>query len=122
MADEISIKADIMDYLGKYENGVLVLLSVNYNNNFSEGTLYYSDKMLALTVDEKIEEELGQPIELWDGYRDLLISVLKKVVPYNEMINRLDDIDFANYFNTSDDSSDGQEIDDEDITIEGEDN
>ena len=122
MADEISIKADIMDYLGKYENGVLVLLSVNYNNKFSEVTLYYSDKMLALTVDEKIEEELGQPIELWDGYRDLLISILKKVVPYDEMINRLDDIDFANYFNTSDDSLDGQEIDDEDITIEGEDN
>jgi hypothetical protein len=119
---ETSIKADIMDYLGKYENGVLVLLSINYNNSFSEGTLYYSDKMLALTVDEKIEEELGQPIELWDGYRDLLISVLKKVVPYNEMINRLDDIDFANYFNTSDDSSDGMDIDDEDITIEGEDN
>ena len=122
MADEISIKADIMDYLGKYENGVLVLLSVNYNNKFSEGTLYYSDKMLALTVDEKIEEELGQSIELWDGYRDLLISILKKVVPYDEMINRLDDIDFANYFNTSDDSLDGQEIDDEDITIEGEEN
>ena len=60
---------------------VLVLLSINYNNSFSDGTLYYSNVMLALTVDESIEREIGQ-IELWDGYRDLLVSILKKVVPY----------------------------------------
>lgn len=42
----INITADVIDYLGKYENGVLVLLSINYNN-FTDGTLYYSDVMLA---------------------------------------------------------------------------
>ena len=79
------ITADIVDYLGKYENGVLVLLSIGYKDTFTEGTIYYSDEMLALTVDESIEQDLGTPIELWDGYRDLLISILKKVVPYNDL-------------------------------------
>ena len=114
--EDISIKADIVDYLGKYENGVLVLLSINFNGKFSEGTIYYSDKMLALTVDESIEEELGQPIELWEGYRDLLISILKRVVPYNEIINRLDEIDFAKHFGIEiPDASEGEEIKPEDI-------
>lgn len=110
------IKADIIDYLGKFENGVLVLLSINYNDNFTEGTIYYSDKVLSLTVDESIEKDLGMPIEFWEGYRDLLESILKRVVPYNEIINRLDDIDFSNYFK-KDDTTFGEEIDESDINI-----
>lgn len=109
------IKADIIDYLGKYEGGVLVLLSINYNENFTEGTIYYSDKVLSLTVNESIEKDLGMPIEFWEGYRDLLESILKRVVPYNEIVNRLDEIDFSNYFNKKDDTTFGEEIDESDI-------
>lgn len=116
MNQENIITADIVDYLGKYENGVLVLLSIGYKDEFTEGTLYYSDKMLALTVDESIEQDLGTPIELWDGYRELLVLILKKVVPYNEIINRLDEVDFADYFKDKDeDTQVGEDIDDSDI-------
>jgi hypothetical protein len=58
------------------------------------------------------------PIEFWGGYRNLLESILKRVVPYNEIINRLDEIDFSNYFGKvekEDDSSFGEEIDESDI-------
>ena len=116
MEQGVKITADIVDYLGKYENGVLVLLSIGYKEEFTEGTIYYSDKMLALTVDESIEQDLGTPIELWDGYKDLLVSILKKVVPYNEIINRLDEVDFADYFKDKDeDTQVGEDIDDSDI-------
>jgi hypothetical protein len=118
MSEEISIKADIVDYLGKYENGVLVLLSVSYNDEFSEGTLYYSNEILALTVDESIEEKLGHKIELWSGYRELLISILKKVVPYDEIINRLDEVDLTIYVDDNI-SVDGEDIDEDDIITEG---
>ena len=114
MSDEILMTADIVDYLGKYENGVLVLLSIGYKGEFSEGTIYYSNEMLSLTVDESIEEDLGMKIEFWDGYRDLLISLLKKVVPYNEIINRLDEVDFTIYVE-DDESTEGEEVDDDDI-------
>jgi hypothetical protein len=117
MSDEILMTADIIDYLGKYENGVLVLLSIGYKGEFTEGTIYYSNEMLSLTVDESIEEELGMKIELWDGYRDLLISILKKVVPYNEIINRLDEVDFTIYVE-DDESTEGEEVDDDDIDSE----
>ena len=117
MSDEILMTADIVDYLGKYENGVLVLLSIGYKGEFSEGTIYYSNEMLSLTVDESVEEDLGMKIEFWDGYRDLLISILKKVVPYNEIINRLDEVDFTIYVE-DDESTEGEEVDDDDIDSE----
>jgi hypothetical protein len=117
--EEIKITADVVDYLGKYENGVLVLLSIGYKGEFTEGTIYYSNEALALTVDESIEKDLDMPIELWKGYRDLLISILKKVVPYNEIINRLDEVDFAQYFIEPEiESKEGEDIDNDDIQPE----
>ena len=119
MDNEIKITADIVDYLGKYEDGVLVLLSIGYKDEYTEGTLYYSDKMLALTVDESIENDLGSPIELWAGYKDLLVSILKRVVPYSEIINRLDDVDFSQYFGEFKlESREGEDIDNNDIETE----
>jgi len=109
------ITADIIDYLGKYENGVLVLLSINYKDNFTEGTIYYSDKALALTVDESIEEDLGMRIEFWPGYRDLLISILRRVVPYNEIINRLDEIDVSKYSDVNIESKEAEDVNEDDI-------
>ena len=119
------IKADVIDYLGKHEmmdslgrqqKGVLVLLSIDFNGSFFEGTLFYSDVSVHLTVDESIEEQLGHQIEFWDGYRDLLISILKRVVPYDEIINRLDEVDFAKYFGEPDiDDTEGEDVDDEEI-------
>jgi len=119
MDNEIKITADIVDYLGKYEDGVLVLLTIGYKDQYTEGTLYYSDKMLALTVDESIENDLGSPVELWVGYKDFLISILKRVVPYTEIINRLDDVNFNQYFgNINIESSEGEDIDENDVTTE----
>lgn len=115
---DIKITADIVDYLGKYDNGVLVLLSLNCNNSFTESTLYYSDKILVLTVDESVEKEIGSVIELWSGYRELLISILKRVVPYNEIINRLDDIDVSQYYNNEVNYKEGEDIDEDEIKTE----
>jgi hypothetical protein len=42
MENQLEITADILDYLGKYENGVLVLLTIGYKGEFTEGTIYYS--------------------------------------------------------------------------------
>lgn len=93
----MEIKADIVDYMGKYETGVLVLINVGVDDKFYEGTLFYSDKDIVLTVDNSIEEELGSEIELWDGYKDLLESILGKLIPYEEISKRIDDIDFEKY-------------------------
>jgi hypothetical protein len=115
MENQLEITADILDYLGKYENGVLVLLTIGYKGDFTEGTIYYSNEALALTVDESIEQDLGMKIEFWDGYRNLIISILKKVVPYNEIINRLDEIDASKYTEASIESTEAEDINSDDI-------
>lgn len=114
-----NITADIIDYLGKYESGVLVLLNLRYKDEFSEGTFYYSDKMFALTVDENLEAKIGCKVESWHGYRDLVISILKKVVPYDEIINRLDEVDFSQYFVDNESTeTQAEDIDESDIDIQ----
>jgi hypothetical protein len=93
----MEIKTDIVDYMGRYENGVLVLISLNIDNKFYEGTIFYSDKNIVLTTDETLEDVIGMNIELWDGYKDLLESILKKLIPYEEISKRLDEVDFEKY-------------------------
>jgi hypothetical protein len=53
--------------------------------------------LVALTPDDKLEQKLGSVIEDWDGYNDLMIDILKRVVPYEEMIGRVDEIDMSQY-------------------------
>ena len=93
----MEIRADIVDYMGRLEDGVLVLISVNYEGDFSEGTIFYSNSDIVLTVDASVEEKLGCQIELWSGYEPLLESILKKLVPRDEIYNRLDEVDLNKY-------------------------
>jgi len=106
----MEIKADIVDYMGKYEDGVLVLLSINCNGSFTEGTVFYTNDNLVLTVDQSIEELLGGPIETWVGYKSLLESIFIKLVPCSEVIGRLDDINLDSYVEAP---SESMYIDDE---------
>ena len=93
----MKINADILDYMGKYESGILVLINVGVDDRFYEGTIFYSDKDIVLTVDNSIEEKLGTQIELWSGYKDLLESILIKLIPYEEISQRMDNVDFEKY-------------------------
>lgn len=78
---------DIIDYLGKHEGGILTLISIGYEGEYYEATFYYTKEMLALTPDEKLEEKLGCVIEDWEGYNEVMFTIIDKVVPYDEMIN-----------------------------------
>lgn len=88
---------DIIEYLGKFEDGVLVLISLNYDDNYYDTTFYYKDNFVTLTIDDDLEEILGQ-IELWSGYNNLVLDIMKKVIPSDEILGRLDEIDFSGFF------------------------
>ncbi len=105
----MEIKADIVDYMGKYENGVIVLLSINCDGSFSEGTVFYTEDNLVLTVDELVEDKVG-PIENWNGYKELLESIFKKLIPCNEISTRIDELDLDKYIDTPED---GEYVDSE---------
>jgi hypothetical protein len=88
---------DVIDYLGKFEDGILVLLSLGHEHTWYEATFYYQKQMLALTPDSELEEKIGCYIEDWPGYEKLMFDILEKVVPYDEMINRIDDFNPSDY-------------------------
>jgi hypothetical protein len=87
------MSVDIIDYLGKHEDGILTLISIGYKDVYYEATFFYTKDLLALTPDEKLEQELGSIIEEWDGYNQLMFNILTKVVPYDEIINIVNDFE-----------------------------
>ena len=87
---------DVIEYLGKFENGVLVLISLNYENEYYDATFFYKEDFVTLTINEDLEELIGE-IEKYPLYNNLVIEIMKQVVPYKEMINRLDEIDFSGF-------------------------
>ncbi len=90
-------QVSILEYLGKLESGIMVLLSITYNNNYYECTYFYTDKDIVLTATQELEEEIGHKITEDDNYKDLIKSIIKMVVPYKEIYGRLDDIDFRRW-------------------------
>ncbi len=97
---------DVLDYIGKHEDGIFVLLSLGYEEEFYEATFYYRDTFVVLTVEERLEEKLGCEIEDWDGYGKVMYTILDKVVPYEEMINQVSDLNTDEYGLYLDDGSD----------------
>jgi hypothetical protein len=88
---------DIIEYLGKFEDGVLALISLNYENEYYDATFFYKEDFVTLTIDEKLEEIIGE-IEEWPGYDNIVLELMKRVVPYEEIITRLDKVDVTGLF------------------------
>jgi hypothetical protein len=88
---------DIIEYLGKFEDGVLALISLNYENEYYDATFFYKEDFVTLTIDEKLEEIIGE-IEEWSGYDNIVLELMKRVVPYDEIITRLDKVDVTGLF------------------------
>lgn len=87
----MKFNADILDYLGKFEDGVLVLITIQYEDVFYDATYFYNKEHLLLTISDDLEAKLGIDIKSDPDYPDLIRLLLKKTIPYNEIINRLDE-------------------------------
>jgi hypothetical protein len=61
----------IVNYLGKLEKGVLVLLSVKYKENIFEATYWYDEEYKVITLEDKLEKELGS-VEDLESYKDII--------------------------------------------------
>ena len=86
----------VLEYLGKVEDGVLVLLSVMHQRNYYEATFFYDDKNIILTISDELESVVGD-IKKHPEYMDCLRDILRKVVPYDEMFERIDPVNFGRW-------------------------
>jgi hypothetical protein len=86
-------EVSIIEYLGKFENGVLVLLGITHENQYYDATFFYTKEEIVLTISDEMEEIVGD-IKEHPQYKDLLLGILKKVLPYHDISERIDDVDF----------------------------
>lgn len=91
------IEFEILDYMGKFEGGILTLIDLKYNDIHYNGTFFYTEDTVALTVDETLEKELKCDIEDYVGYVELVYKILERVVPHSELINNIDKVDLTDY-------------------------
>lgn len=84
------ITASILDYLGKFEGGILVSIGLMAEGNFYNGIFYYTIDKMILTVDDNFREKWGE-IQLLDGYVPLMESIINMVEHYENIIDDLKD-------------------------------
>ena len=87
------MKVSVLEYLGKWEGGILVLLSLEYMDKFYEGIFYYTGDKMIINVEENLTLSLGNYIELWDGYANMMEEIINLVEPYEDIYDSLDELD-----------------------------
>ncbi len=79
----------ILEYLGKIKDGILVLISIIYDNKYYEATFYYDRKDILLTISKELEDVLGHKIIEDIDYTNVLKDILSKISPYNEIVKKV---------------------------------
>ena len=87
----MKIKASILDYIGKYEGGILTSVGLMLEGEFYDAIFYYTQNKMIITINEDMRNKIGD-IELHEDYVPLMESIINKVDPYEEMVNKLNDI------------------------------
>lgn len=86
----------ILEYLGKVDGGVLTLISIVYESKYYESTFFYNQTDILLTISEDLELEVGD-IKRHPLYKDLLKDILRKVVPFDQMYDSIDPVNFSRW-------------------------
>lgn len=93
----------VLEYLGRVADGILVLISVIYEEEYFEATFFYNNESFILTISEEMEERLGTPIQLHPEYNSIMQSIKAKIVPFYEIWEQMNDINLERWIkNTSD--------------------
>jgi hypothetical protein len=86
----------VLEYLGKLENGVLAIISIKYKKSFYEGTFFYTDKDVVFTISEELQSIVGN-IKDHPNYYEYIKKLLRIVVPFNEIYNSIDPVNFGGW-------------------------
>ena len=86
------ITGSILDYIGKYEGGILVSVGLMYNDKYYDSIFYYTSDQMIITVDDKMINDLGHYIEEDDDYLPLMENLINQCELHENMIDKLDEI------------------------------
>jgi hypothetical protein len=87
----MTIKPSIIDYIGKFENGIFVKVGLSMDEDFYDAIFYYTESEMVLTVDQKLTEKIGF-IENHPEYLHILKYLISKAEPFEKIIDQLDPV------------------------------
>jgi hypothetical protein len=93
------VDVSVLKYLGKVANGIISLITITFKeeDNFTfDATFFYTDTQMLVTIPEDVEQLIGG-IKDHPLYMNILEACIKKVVPYNELIDNIDPLDVRPY-------------------------
>ena len=53
------ITASVLDYIGKYEGGILVSVGLMHDNKFHNGIFYYTENKMIITIEDRKSTRLN---------------------------------------------------------------
>ena len=115
----MEIKADVIDYLGKMDEGVVVSIGVLLDEIYYNGILFYSNNKILLSMNDEFEEKINSPVELWENYKLLLEIIFSKLENPTTIINSLKEFEISKYLTKKEDKINliTEEIDPNEIII-----
>jgi hypothetical protein len=90
------IKPTIIDYIGKYESGILVNIGLVIDENYYVGVFYYTDKHMWITVGDDYLNKRGF-IQEDEQYYDLLEQLINMVEPHSKLYETLQDYEYIGH-------------------------
>ena len=79
----------ILFYKGRYEKGIIVNISIKFENIYYDSLYYYDDKFMMITVPDELEIKLGHIIKDDTDYLQLMIDLKSLVEPFDQIIESL---------------------------------
>ena len=89
-----------------------------YQKQYYEATFFYNEQDILLTISEDLEQITGNITE-HPQYTDILKIILKQIVPFSDMYDRIDPVDFKRWVEgvIEVEQGESEEINPEEITI-----
>ncbi len=88
----MEITASILDYLGTFENGILVSIGLMYKDKYYNAIFYYTSDEMIINVEESMTKDMGCEIEEHKDYLELLKSILSQCDPFENIFGQLKEI------------------------------
>jgi len=90
-----NISISVVDYMGRLEFGVAVILSIKIGDETTEALYWYDNENRVLTLNEESMVIFGcSEIEDYEHYNYMMETILNMVVPFGEIYGDLKDFDF----------------------------
>ena len=93
----MKITVSVLDYIGRYEIGVLVSVGLMFEGQFYGGIFFYTDKQMNINVEDSLVKKLGHPIEEDPEYLEILRILISKVEPFEKIFPNLPDVQMQDY-------------------------